>query len=74
MARYDEARVSTKIKKSAMRITVGFYAVLFALLILGYQEHLVDLFPDFIMEWMDGIFNWNTTPTDPPPQANGGRL
>jgi len=74
MARYDEARASTKIKRSAMMITVGFYAVLFALLILGYQENLVDLFPDFIMEWMDGIFKWDTTPTDPAPQANGGRL
>lgn len=55
-------------------ITVGFYVILFALLILGYQENLVNLFPDFIMEWMDGVFKWDTSPVDPPPQANSGRL
>ncbi len=38
---------------------------------MGYQDNIVDLFPDFIMEWFDKIFQMDTTPVELAPQANG---
>ena len=71
MVRYDEAATSRKIKRRALLVTSSFYLILFGLLILGYQENIVDYFPDFIMEWLDIIFKIDTTPVESPPQANG---
>jgi len=71
MVTYNEAGTNKKIKRRALLVTSTFYLVLFGLLILGYQENIVDLFPDFIMEWFDKIFQMNTTPVESAPQANG---
>ncbi len=71
MVSYDEVGASKKIKRRALLVTSTFYIVLFGLLILGYQENIVDYFPDFIMEWLDTIFKMNTTPVESAPQANG---
>ncbi len=71
MVSYDEIGTSRKIKRRALLVTSTFYIVLFGLLILGYQENIVDYFPDFIMEWLDTIFKMNTTPVESAPQANG---
>lgn len=71
MVNYDEAVTSKKIKRRALLVTSSFYLILFGLLVLGYQENIVELFPDFIMEWFDNIFQMETTPVESPPQANG---
>ncbi len=71
MVSYDEAGTSKKIKRRALLVTSTFYFLLFGLLIFGYQENIVDLFPDFIMEWLDTLFKMNTTPVEAAPQANG---
>jgi len=71
MVTYNEAGTRKKIKRRALLVTSTFYLVLFGLLILGYQENIVDLFPDFIMEWFDKIFQMNTRPAESAPQANG---
>jgi len=70
MVSYDEVGTSKKIKRRALLVTCTFYIILFGLLILGYQESIVDLFPDFIMEWFDTLFNMNTTPAEVAPQAD----
>jgi len=71
MITYNEAATSKKIKRRALLVTSTFYLILFGLLILGYQENIVDFFPDFIMEWFDKIFQMDTTPAQSAPQANG---
>lgn len=71
MVNYDEIGTSKKIKRRALFVTSAFYLILFGLLILGYQENIVDFFPDFIMEWFDTIFKMDTTPAESAPQANG---
>lgn len=71
MVSYDEVGTSKKIKRRALLVTSTFYIVLFGLLILGYQENIVDYFPDFIMEWFDTIFKMETKPVESAPQANG---
>ena len=71
MVTYNEAATSKKIKRRALVVTCSFYLILFGLLILGYQENIVDFFPDFIMEWFDRIFQMETTPVETAPQANG---
>ena len=71
MVSYDEIGTSKKIKRRALLVTSTFYLVLFGLLILGYQENIVEYFPDFIMEWLDTIFKMDTTPVESAPQANG---
>ncbi|GEM_PF-1694216 len=71
MVSYDEVGTRKKIKRRALLVTSTFYIVLFGLLILGYQENIVDLFPDFIMEWFDTLFKMDSTPAESAPQANG---
>ncbi len=71
MVTYNEAATSKKIKRRALLVTCSFYLILFGLLMLGYQENIVDFFPDFIMEWFDRIFQMETTPVETAPQANG---
>ena len=71
MFTYDEAGTSKKIKRRALLVTITFYLILSGLLILGYQENIVELFPDFIMEWFDKIFQMDGTPARSAPQANG---
>lgn len=71
MVSYDEVRMSNKIKRQALIITSSFYLLLFGLLILGYQENIVDLFPDFIMEWLDVFFQRDTKSIESAPQAFG---
>ena len=71
MVSYDEVRMSNKIKRRALMVTSSFYIILFGLLILGYQENIVDLFPDFIMEWFDVFFQRETKSVESPPQAFG---
>lgn len=71
MVTYNEAGTSKKIKRRALLVTSSFYIILFGLLIMGYQENIVDLFPDFMMEFFDNIFQMDTTPAETAPQANG---
>ena len=71
MVSYDEVRMSNKIKRRALMVTSSFYIILFGLLILGYQENIVDLFPDFIMEWFDVLFQKDNKSVESPPQAFG---
>lgn len=71
MVSYDEVRMSNKIKRRALMVTCSFYLTLFGLLILGYQESIVDLFPDFIMEWFDVFFQRETKSEESAPQAFG---
>jgi len=71
MVSYDEAGTSRKIKRRALMVTSSFYIILFGLLLFGYQENIVDLFPDFIMEWLDTFFKMETKPVESAPQANG---
>lgn len=56
MSTYNPSKTEKKIQRSALMVTIVFYTILFGLLILGYQDNLIDAFPEGIMEWMDGIF------------------